>query len=476
MTYGTRTLPPARVPVLRAPDRGEPCPTATATGERHATLPPLRPAAGAGSGRHTRRHRLRQLGTRPVDAGSGTGDPARPAGRPRHPASAPRRLRRRPADRPVRVPADPVRPRRGLAVVGAAAGIRSSRRRIRGRPRPSPAPSPPTTCRGTRTTPGGAGGCWPTTWRPPAGDPALLGWDGMGRQRAEFALPGAVRPDGDDRVLVDVRVRVTPYRAVGDRTADEPGPEPDVPGVPAAAPAPTGRGWHGCASYWVRLIVPVVREEGRLVVDAREETLPDERDQRARRRAAVPTDRSSGGPRRSPAERAAPGHREPRPRDRTGRGDGHASTGRGGRRRRGRHHHRGRRRCAAHDAGRVTGTGPTDRRTSWSAAARSTRCGGPRPSSTTPDPSRYRCWRSRWPGPGAPRPAAGAPGAARSGRRRAACCCRTSGGGARSRTRWPRRRNCSRNRPSGCPGRCGRTRRRCGSWWRRWRRRAGSTR
>jgi hypothetical protein len=109
----------------------------------------------------------------------------------------------------------------------------------------------------------------------PAGDPALLGWDGVGRQRAEFALPGAVRPDGDDRVLVDVRVRVTPYRLAGDRTSDEPGPEPDVPGVPAAAPAPDGPGWRGCASYWVRLIVPVVRDDGRLVVDAREETPPD---------------------------------------------------------------------------------------------------------------------------------------------------------------------------------------------------------
>jgi len=108
----------------------------------------------------------------------------------------------------------------------------------------------------------------------PTANPALLGWDGVGRQRAEFALPGAVRPDGDDRVLVDVRVRVTPYRSVGDRALEEPGPEPDVPGVPAAAPAPVERGWRGCASYWVRLIVPVVREEGRLVVDARDETLP----------------------------------------------------------------------------------------------------------------------------------------------------------------------------------------------------------
>ena len=113
-------------------------------------------------------------------------------------------------------------------------------------------------------------------------DPTLLGWDGRGRQRADFALPGLVRADGDDRVLVDVRVRVTPYRAVGgdaaDRVADHPADhaadhadEPDVPGVPAAAPAPTGRGWRGGAASWVRLSVPVVREGDRLVVDADDE-------------------------------------------------------------------------------------------------------------------------------------------------------------------------------------------------------------
>ena len=129
----------------------------------------------------------------------------------------------------------------------------------------------------------------------PTANPALLGWDGVGRQRAEFALPGAVRPDGDDRVLVDVRVRVTPYRSVGDRALEEPGPEPDVPGVPAAAPAPVERGWHGCASYWVRLIVPVVREEGRLVVDARDETLPDT-DTDTEPAGPGATDGTEGGP------------------------------------------------------------------------------------------------------------------------------------------------------------------------------------
>jgi hypothetical protein len=108
---------------------------------------------------------------------------------------------------------------------------------------------------------------------PSADDPALLGWSGTGRQRAEFALPGEVRPDGDDRVVVDVRVRVTPYRAVGDRAAgDEPAElAVDVPGVAAAAPAPSAQGWRDLASYWVRMTVPVTARDGRLVVDAGDE-------------------------------------------------------------------------------------------------------------------------------------------------------------------------------------------------------------
>lgn len=111
----------------------------------------------------------------------------------------------------------------------------------------------------------------------PGNDPAHLGWSGEGRQRAEFALPGRVTPDGDGRVLVDVRVRVTPYRAVGEREARG-APEPDAEwgGVPAVAPAPTGRGWRSLASCWIRLSVPVVLENGRLAIDAWEETLGDE--------------------------------------------------------------------------------------------------------------------------------------------------------------------------------------------------------
>ncbi|SFO02315.1 hypothetical protein SAMN05216207_102766 [Pseudonocardia ammonioxydans] len=97
---------------------------------------------------------------------------------------------------------------------------------------------------------------------------ALLGWTGTGRQRADLVLPGRVRPDGD-RVHVDVRVRVVPYRRVDARTPGAPEPEPTNPlGGPAAAPAPAARGWRGLGARWVRLEVAVVRTGGRLVVDA----------------------------------------------------------------------------------------------------------------------------------------------------------------------------------------------------------------
>ena len=92
-------------------------------------------------------------------------------------------------------------------------------------------------------------------------------------------------------------------------------------------------------------------------------------------------------------------------------------------------------------------------RTSWSAAAHSTRCAGPRPSSRPPDPDGV----------------SGAGGHPRRARERPAgrcghawsCSNRPRRGGAaavrapvarRSRTRWPRPHTCSQNRPIGCPG------------------------
>ena len=107
---------------------------------------------------------------------------------------------------------------------------------------------------------------------------ALLGWSGKGRQRAEFSLPGAVHPDGDGRVVVDVRVRVTPYRAVGQAGDPAPAGELEVAGVPAVAPAPTARGWKSLDSYWVRMTVPIIRDQGRLVVDTWDEQLNEDDD------------------------------------------------------------------------------------------------------------------------------------------------------------------------------------------------------
>jgi hypothetical protein len=108
------------------------------------------------------------------------------------------------------------------------------------------------------------------------GSADLLGWSGKGRQRAEFSLPGAVRQDGDGRVVVDVRVRVTPYVKVGVPAEPAPAEELEVAGVPAVAPAPTARGWKSMDSYWVRLTVPVIYDRGRLVVDVWEEQLGGE--------------------------------------------------------------------------------------------------------------------------------------------------------------------------------------------------------
>ncbi|WP_028925311.1 hypothetical protein [Pseudonocardia acaciae] len=125
------------------------------------------------------------------------------------------------------------------------------------------------------------------------GNAALLGWSGKGRQRAEFALPGAVRPDGDGRVVVDVRVRVTPYRAVGQPSAPAPAGDLEVAGVPAVAPAPTARGWKSLDSYWVRLSVPVNRDQGRLVVDTWDEQLGEEPAPDPASKPPAPTERDA---------------------------------------------------------------------------------------------------------------------------------------------------------------------------------------
>jgi hypothetical protein len=101
------------------------------------------------------------------------------------------------------------------------------------------------------------------------------GWSGEGRQRSEIALPGALHDDSSDaRLLVDVRVRVTPYARSG--TPAPAGPaarSPDPLGSPAAAPAPSAPGWTGLPARWVRISVPVRVDGDRLVVDPDEELL-----------------------------------------------------------------------------------------------------------------------------------------------------------------------------------------------------------
>jgi hypothetical protein len=104
---------------------------------------------------------------------------------------------------------------------------------------------------------------------------ALRGWSGAGRQRADFALPGAVRATAPERVVVDVRVRITPYRAVGnpaDPAQLDPGELERADG-PAVAPAPTARGWKSLDSMWVRLTVPIALDGDRPVVDLEDSAL-----------------------------------------------------------------------------------------------------------------------------------------------------------------------------------------------------------
>jgi hypothetical protein len=85
---------------------------------------------------------------------------------------------------------------------------------------------------------------------------AATGWSGSGRQRGELALPGAVVALSEDRLLVHVRVRVTPFRKLA-RTPVCVRHSPDVLPFPAAAPAPAAPGWVGLDSYWYELLVPV---------------------------------------------------------------------------------------------------------------------------------------------------------------------------------------------------------------------------
>ncbi|MCU1653758.1 MAG: hypothetical protein JWQ60_4907 [Pseudonocardia sp.] len=114
------------------------------------------------------------------------------------------------------------------------------------------------------------------------GDPrdATLGWSGTGRQRADVVLPGRTMRTRDDRLVVEVTVRVTTY----ERACPSPAPaETPAEGrerprgnepLPAnavghsSAPAPYSPRWCVVSTHWARLAPPISRDQtGRLVVD-----------------------------------------------------------------------------------------------------------------------------------------------------------------------------------------------------------------
>jgi hypothetical protein len=103
---------------------------------------------------------------------------------------------------------------------------------------------------------------------PPTREEQLVraGWSGSGRQRAELALPGSVVRLNANRLLVHVRVRVTPFRRVGDRLMGA-RDTTDVLPFPAAAPAPSDPAWLGLDSYWYELLIPMFEIAERWRVD-----------------------------------------------------------------------------------------------------------------------------------------------------------------------------------------------------------------
>lgn len=106
------------------------------------------------------------------------------------------------------------------------------------------------------------------------GHSSTLGWNGLGRQRADAPTYGRMERRSATTVIVEVWVRITPYTRAGPDA-----PEPDTAhqraddlGMPlSSAPAPHATGWVAGAAYWLSMAVPVTRDHrdpgGRLVVN-----------------------------------------------------------------------------------------------------------------------------------------------------------------------------------------------------------------
>jgi hypothetical protein len=102
-----------------------------------------------------------------------------------------------------------------------------------------------------------------------------VGWSGGGRQRADFALQGRTLRINDEVIVVEVTTRITTYRRVGRSqpatSVHDTGQATEPPGGSvgrSSAPPSHAPGWEPTAAHWVRLAVPVTRDDsGALIVD-----------------------------------------------------------------------------------------------------------------------------------------------------------------------------------------------------------------
>jgi hypothetical protein len=112
--------------------------------------------------------------------------------------------------------------------------------------------------------------------RPLLADPQACtwGWSGAGRQRADSPLPGRIYRPSDTVVFVEVIVRVTTYARAcpqpDDPAARPTAVESELTGVvgPSCAPPDADPRWVAAEANWVRMTVPITRDDdGHLVVD-----------------------------------------------------------------------------------------------------------------------------------------------------------------------------------------------------------------
>lgn len=93
-----------------------------------------------------------------------------------------------------------------------------------------------------------------------------LGWDGLGRQRAEVAVAGVVEVRGG-YLSIDFQVRVTPYTRIGGQRPVTQAMRPIV-GRLSSAPATAALRWCCGPAQWVHLRVPIrIAADGSMVVD-----------------------------------------------------------------------------------------------------------------------------------------------------------------------------------------------------------------